>query len=313
MRAARADACNIRETFPIVARGRGYQTGTMVNLWTFGGLSVRELVLRTWRESWDDAVFGQAARLAFYHFLAIFPSMLLFCFLLVKFPQIGAMRTTLAHSLGGLFPTEAAKLIQTMLERLNQTAVAGAGVLTAGLGAAWAAINGTWALMTGLNTAYEVKEQRPLWKEVGVAFLLTAAVAVMLLAALAVITYATRLFVFRWVQWPVIAVLLLAAFALFYRFGPNLSDREWQWSTPGAVLGLILWLIAAALVRLYFDRIHTYHVVYGPLEAVAMLLLWLYFTSAAILIGGELNSEIEKATEQKNGANGKSRPNREGR
>src|SRR5581483_116840 len=190
-----------------------------------------------------------------------------------------AMRGALAHSLGGVLPKEAGALIEIMLERLNATALAGAGVLSAALGAAWAAINGTWAVMTGLNTAYEVKEQRPLWKEVGIAFLLTLAVAAMSLIALAV-TASRAASVSRWLQSTILALLLLAAFELFYRFGPNLYDREWKWSTPGAVLALILWLVAAALVRLYFDRIHTYHVVYGPLESVAMLLLWLYFTSA---------------------------------
>ncbi len=292
----------------------------MVNLWTFGGLSWRDLALRTWRESWEDAVFGQAARLAFYHFLAIFPSMLLLFFLLVKFPEAGSqLRATLSGALSALLPSQAAAVMQSTVERLNATAMAGMGVLTAGLGAAWAAINGTWALMGALNTAYEVKEQRPLWKEVGTALLLTFAVAVIFVLALGVVTYGARaasavqhpaaahgplLVLARYLQWPVLAALLLSAFALFYRFGPNLEDREWQWSTPGAVVALILWFVATWLVHLYFDRVHSYHVVYGPLEGVAMLLLWLYFTSAAILIGGEMNSEIEKAAE------GKRRPER---
>lgn len=287
----------------------------MVNLWTRGGLSWRELATRTWRESWEDAVFGQAARLAFYHFVAIFPSLLLLFFALVKFPSAAAaVRATLGSALNGILPHEAASLLTVMMEKLNATAAAGIGLLSAGLGAAWAAVNGTWAVMTGLNIAYEVKEERPLWKVLGIAFALTASLALMFLIALCLAAYGTRaaeaiarqagaaaplLLILRLIQWPILAALLLASFALFYRFGPNLYDREWQWSTPGAVLALFLWLLASGLVHLYFGRFHNYHVVYGPLEGVAMLLLWLYFTSAAILIGGETNSEIEKAADQK--------------
>ncbi len=272
-------------------------------------------MVRTWRETWEDAVFGQAARLAFYHFLAIFPSLLLLFFLLVRFPAASAaLRSALARALSGILPHQSAVLMQTMIETLNATAAAGAGIFSAGVGTVWAAVNGTWAVMKGLDTAYEVKERRPLWKSIGTAFALTATLAVMFGIALAVTAYGARaahvvagqagggaplLVVWRVIEWPVLIVLLLASFALFYRFGPNLYDREWQWSTPGAVLALVLWLLATGLVRLYFERFHSYHVVYGPLEGVATLLLWLYFTSAAILIGGEMNSEIEKAVEQK--------------
>jgi membrane protein len=300
----------------------------MANLWTRGGLSWSELVLRTWQESWEDAVFGQAARLAFYHFIAIFPSLLLLFFALVKFPAAGsAVRTTLATALSGILPHEASALMQSMIEKLNATAASGMGLFSAALGSVWAAINGTWAVMTGLNTAYEVKERRPLWKVLAIAFALTASIALMFLIALGALFYGTRAaqailqgagtgaslpLLVRSAEWTILAFLLLMSFALFYRFGPNLYDREWQWSTPGAVLALLLWLLASELVRLYFERFHTYHVVYGPLEGVAMLLLWLYFTSGAILIGGEMNSEIEKATEQNSTANQKVGHAREG-
>jgi membrane protein len=217
--------------------------------------------------------------------------------------------------------------MQTMIEKLHGTAFGGLGVFSASAGACWAAVNGSWAVMAGLNTAYEVKERRPLWKVVGIAFLLTMCLAIMFLIALSVTAYgldglqmlarqlgldAPLPFLIGCVQWPVLVGLLLASFALFYRFGPNLYDRQWQWSTPGAVLALLLWLLATALVRLYFERFHSYHVVYGPLEGVAMLLLWLYFTSAAILIGGEMNSEIEKAMEQKGGSKTPAHHSREG-
>ncbi len=287
----------------------------MVNLWTRGGLSWRELAVRTWRESWEDAVFGQAARLAFYHFLAIFPSLLLLFFLLAKLPAAGStLRSALTAVLSRILPLQSAALMQRMIANLNATATAGMGAFSATVGTVWAAVNGTWVVMKGLDIAYEVKERRSLWKSIAIAFALTATLALMFAIALVVAAYGARAaqvmvgqagadaplqFLLRFIEWPVLIVLLLASFALFYRFGPNLYDREWKWSTPGAVLALVLWLLATALVRLYFERFHSYHVVYGPLEGVATLLLWLYFTSAAILVGGEMNSEIEKAAERK--------------
>jgi membrane protein len=101
--------------------------------------------------------------------------------------------------------------------------------------------------------------------------------------------------VWRLVQWAVICVLLLTAFAILYRFAPNMKDRQLQWSTPGAVLALLLWIGCALALRVYFQHTHSYERLYGSLADVAMLLMWLYLTSASILIGGEINSEIEKA------------------
>src|SRR5205823_8257678 len=90
----------------------------------------------------------------------------------------------------------------------------------------------------------------------------------------------------------VIAILLLLSFAVLYRFGPNLKDRRWQWSIPGAVVAVTLWVPSTLLLRLYQEHFGSSRI-YGRLNAVATLLLWLYLTGAVIFIGGEANSEIE--------------------
>lgn len=277
----------------------------MKNLWSLGGLSWRELVKRTWNDSWEDEVFGQAARLAFYHFLAVFPCLLLLFFVLSKFPAAETeLRNTLLATLRSLLPEQSSALMESLIQQLNNTAHNRAVAWSAGAGAVWAAVNGTWAMMTGLNTAYEVKEERPLWKVISVALALTVALAILFLLALIAVAYGSRLVPasgLHWVQWPVIIALLPASFVLLYRFGPNLYDRRWQWSTPGAILALILWLTAAGLMRFYSAHFHSYAVIYKQLNGAATLLLWFYFTSAAVLIGGEMNSEIEKAAEQRRG------------
>lgn len=252
-------------------------------------------------------MFGQAARLAFYHFLAIFPCLLLVFFLLSNFPAAeNQLRDTLTASLKLLLPDQSSALMESLIGQLNQTAHTRGVAWSAGVGAAWAAVNGTWATITGLNTAYEVREERPLWKVVSLAFALAVSLAIMFLIALALVVYGTRILPqtdLKWIYWPIMAGLLLASFAVLYRFAPNLYDRQWQWSTPGAAAGLLLWLTASGLMRLYSEHFHSYALIYKQLNGAATLLLWLYFTSAAVLIGGEMNSEIEKAAAQRSGDN----------
>ena len=97
------------------------------------------------------------------------------------------------------------------------------------------------------------------------------------------------------IEWLVLGVALCLSFAVLYRFAPNVRDHEWRWSAPGALAALILWIGATLAARVYFDQIDDYSRSYGGLNGVAMLLLWLYVTNGAILIGGEMNSEIQKA------------------
>src|SRR5690348_3306184 len=130
----------------------------MVDLWNRGGLSWPELLKRTWRETWEDAVFGQAARLAFYHFLALFPSVLLLLFLLTKLSAVGTdLRQTLLGAFREVLPQQVSALVEITINQLNARAGLGIGALSAAAGAVWASINGTRALMTGLDTAYESK------------------------------------------------------------------------------------------------------------------------------------------------------------
>ena len=111
----------------------------------------------------------------------------------------------------------------------------------------------------------------------------------------------------RVLEWLVLLATLSLSFAVLYRFAPSVRDREWSWSTPGALCALALWIGSTFVARMYFDHVNNYSRSYGHLNVVVMLLLWLYVTNGAILIGGEMNSEIEKAA-----AGGKNAPERRG-
>jgi membrane protein len=283
-----------------------------MSMWDLGGLSVRELLQRTIRESWEDEVFGQAGRLAFYYFIALFPMLLLLLMPLAMLAHTmlahtgAAMRDLLSGSFQRFLPQSAALLVTGAIRDLDVNARAGGALLiVAALSAIWAGTNASWAMIVGLNTAYETKEDRDWRQIIKAAAALAFAVFAVVFAGLLVAYYvgmtlergAPARALIRITEWGAISGILLISFALFYRFGPNLKNRQWQWSTPGAVFGATLWIAATLLFREWFDRFSSYPRIYGRAAAAAMLLMWMYMASATVLLGAELNSEIEKASE----------------
>ncbi len=284
----------------------------MARAWTLGGLSVPELLRRTWLESWHDAVYGQAGRMAFYHFLALFPTLLIFLSLTSSVPSVGpGVKNSAMGVVQQVLPNAAAGLVQQMAMELGAKSPAGAGLLVACAGALWAAMNGTWALIYGMNAAYEVKENRSWW-ELGLTIGgLTLSLTVLGSLALLILFCATLveahffhgppLAAVRATQWFVVLGLLMTAFAIIYRFAPNLKEAKWRWSTPGSLCAALLWLVSTFSLSFYFAHISDYTRAYGHLNTVVMLLLWFYFSNAAILIGGEMNSVIEQCAENTGG------------
>jgi membrane protein len=282
----------------------------MATSWSFGGLSLIEVIRCTIRESWEDEVFGQAGRMAFYHFLAIFPILFASLALLTRAPHL---RESLAHAIrdvsNQVLPAKLMSLLQTVAEEQQQRVHTEFPLFTVVVGMLWAALNGTWAMIYGLNNAYETKESRPFPKlaitiaSLSLSLGATAAVSISLIFTT---RYVQKLFNIGTVplhlfEWAILIATLSFSLAILYRFGPDLHDRQWQWSTPGAVCALILWIAATFGARIYFDRVNDYSRSYGHLNGAVMLLLWLYIANGAILIGGEMNSEIEKAAKGRSG------------
>ena len=282
----------------------------MAELWSLRGLSSREWVKRTCRRSWDDEVFGQAARLAFYYFLGLFPALLLLLLLLNAFASIGfELRNTLLDAFQQIVPRASAMLITKTIGELSARAGIGAGALWAAFSAAWATLNGTWAMIAGLNKAYGIKEEREWWRIVFIAFGLTISLGVMGLISLAAMLFGSRAgapltqvlgvhaqgpLLWRSLQWAIIILLLLFSLASLYRFGPNLKDQRWQWSTPGAFVAIALWVTLTLLFRVYDEHFSSSWRIYAELKPVVSLLLWLYVTGAAILIGGEVTLRLRR-------------------
>src|SRR5215204_2895282 len=282
----------------------------MASLWGLGGMSWRELGVRVWKEVQEDNVFGRAAELSYYFLLALFP------FLIFLTSVIGLVlgsgtgtRHALFDYLARVIPGSAYQLIDnTMIE---VSSASGGGKLSFGiLAALWAASNGLGAITESLNTAYDLKESRPWWKQRLTSIGLTIALSILIIGALVLVVAGGRIaewlavsygfgpiFPTAWkiIQWPVILACMILAFALIYYFAPDFREQSWQWLTPGAAIGVALWLIVSLGFRVYLHFFNSYSATYGSLGAVIILMLWLYFTGAAVLIGGEINSELENA------------------
>jgi membrane protein len=281
-----------------------------VSAWRLGGLSWRTLGRRVWEEIYAGGLLTHAAALAFYFLFALFPLLLFLMTLLGFFAETGTeLRSNLLGFLSRVAPPSASALIYTTVEEI----AAGADGWRLWLGlvsALWFASLGIAALSDSLNAMYGVRESRPFWRVRLSAVGLTAALVVLILSALLLMLYGGEigagiagyfnqgtLFTTVWTiaQVPLALAFVLFAFALIYYFAPDLYEQKWYWITPGAFIGVVLWLIVSTLLRVYLRHFDSYSLTYGSLGAVIVLMLWFYLTGVAILIGGKINAEIENA------------------
>lgn len=282
----------------------------MKSLWVLSNITWVELAKRVWREINNDRMFGRAAELSYYFLLALFPLLIFLTSIIgIVLGSGSGTRHALYDYLARIMPPSAYQLISATMYEVS--ASSGGGKISFGLLAAlWAASNGMGAITESLNIAYDVEESRPWWKARLVAIGLTIALSVLIIGALVLVVFGGRIgeglataygfgsaFAFTWkiVQWPVVFAFMMLAFALLYYFGPSLRKQKWHWLTPGAAIGVGLWLLISVAFRIYLHFFNSYSATYGSLGAVIILMLWLYFTGAAVLIGGEINSEIENA------------------
>jgi membrane protein len=282
----------------------------MASLWKLGGLKPKALTVRVWKEIQGDKVFNRAAELSYYFLLALFPLLILLTSVFgLMLGEQSELRQNLFNYLAQVMPPSAVQLTEVTLREVS--AASGGGKISFGiLATLWAASNGMGAITEALNVAYDVKESRPWWKTRLTAILLTISLGVLIIAALIIVLAGGKIVngiatnysfgnVFTWtwriLQWPLVFVFITLAFALIYYFAPDVKDQKWQWITPGSVIGVILWLLVSFAFRFYLHYFDSYSKTYGSLGAVIVLMLWLYLTGVAVLIGGEVNAEIEHA------------------
>jgi membrane protein len=270
-------------------------------------ISSGQLVKRTFSEVLKDDVMGMAGQLAYFFVLALFPALIFFVSLVAYLP--GDMPQQLVTSLRPFLPEAALGIVEDQIAKL--TAGDTGGILTFGLVVAiWSSSAGLIAIISTLNRAYDITEGRPWWKVRGVAILLTLALTVVVISALALVIAGPMIaatlgealgmgpaFVTAWTwgRWPVILLLVSLGMALIYYFAPD-AEQEWIWITPGSILATLLWVAASLGLQTYLKFAGNFNETYGTLGGAMVILLWLYVTGIAILVGGEMNAEIEHAS-----------------
>jgi len=290
------------------------------SIWKLGGLNWTALGVRVWAEMKRDDVFGDAAKLAYYFLLALFPLLIFLTSAIGLMIGSGTgMRHALFDYLAKVMPPSAFQLINDTIWEIS--AATGTGKLSLGfLAALWAASNGMSAITQALNSAYGVEETRAWWKQRVTAVVLTAALSVLIISALGIVLGGGRILdhfaavyglgavvttTWKILQLPIAFSFMLLGFALIYYLAPDLRDQDWKWITPGSVIGVLLWLLASFGFKGYLHFFDSYSKTYGSLGAVIVLMLWLYVTGLAVLIGGEVNSEIENAAARQGAADAK--------
>jgi membrane protein len=282
-----------------------------MTLWTRAGLKWRDLVVRLFRQIYEDELLARCAELAYFFLFAIFPLLLFLTTVLGYAGAHSGLRADLFRLIARFSPsTDVTTLLRNTLDDITRSRN-GARLSLSLVVAVWVASNGMLAVSRTLNHAYGLKETRRWWWRRLVALALTVAFTFLLIVALALIfsggsvgeAFANRLgfgiaFYVIWhvfVRWPLILLFLVISFEMVYNFAPNLGKRPIRhWVTPGGVAGVGLWLLACFGLRTYLAYFRTYTTTYGSLGAVILLLVWFYLTGFAILLGGEINSEIGK-------------------
>lgn len=263
---------------------------------------------RVIEEALEHDVFGSAAQLAFFFLLAVFPFVLLLATLLPYFSQPEALEKIMSW-IQPVVPAQVWDLVRgnlhTMLTYKRQ------GLLSLSvLALLWSASSGFLAIMQGLNIAYRVRETRPFWKSRLMAMALTVLLGQLVLLSILLLLFGEKLglwaaghlglsvYFWRPVRWLVVLLSLMISLDIIYYAAPNVSHR-WRWLSPGAVLATPAWIAMSVGLRYYLWRFGRYEATYGALTAMIMLMLWFYASGVVLLLGGELNSELEWAARGK--------------
>jgi membrane protein len=249
-----------------------------------------------------------AAGSTFYLLLALFPAMTAF----VSVYGFLADRATVAANaslLVGILPGDSIQLIQTQLQAIaaQDTKILSVGFFIGLLVAFWSANNGVKAIFEALNVAYGEKERRSFLKLNLVSFIFTFGAIIfgmLLLGAVGIVPRLLQLFdLYGWggvllklARWPVVLLIVAAAVSLMYRFGPNREYAKWRWLSLGAILATVVWLAASAAFTFYLTNFANYNATYGALGAVAGLMVWIWISVIILILGAELNAELEHQT-----------------
>ena len=277
---------------PLALRGRSW----------FGVLG------RTAREFQRDNLTDWAAALTYYGILAIFPALLALVSILGLIGQSATQ--PLIDNLGKVAPGPAQQIFTSAIQNLQKSQGAAGILFIVGVaGALWSASGYVAAFMRASNSIYDMEEGRPIWKTLPTRVLTTLVLLLMLALVAVGVTFTgglakqagnllglggTAITVWNIAKWPVIALMVITMFAVLYWAAPNVKHPKFRWISPGSVAGVVIWLVASAAFAFYVANFASYNKTYGALGGVIVFLVWLWISNIAILLGAELNAEVER-------------------
>ncbi len=268
----------------------------------------RQVLRRTLRELSSDRVSLSASGCAFWATLSLFPaiSMVVSLYGLVFDPQtVEPQLENIRHLLPGPAYDLIAERVRTLVS--HGTATLGASLVISTAFALWSASTGTKSLLSALNVAYEEHESRSFLRFQAIGLLMTLggilggilglASLVLLPAVISFVGISAHVKgVLRSGSFVVLMLFVMTSLSLLYRFGPSRRVAQWRWVTPGSLVAATLWLVASLLFSFYVQHLATYDATYGPLGAVAGIMMWFWMTAYVVLLGAELNAELELQT-----------------
>jgi membrane protein len=285
---------------------------------------LRDLSFRDWRailtrgvkEAKNDDITDVAAALSYYAFLALPAVLLIAVGVFVRTAGPDTIESMLDR-LEGVVPAEAIQLLRDSLTRAIENQSGGLVLIVVGfLLALWTASGAVNALMRGLNRVYDREETRGFVRQRGTALAILVCLLLAFGLAFGVLVLGPVLSdwlggllgieeVFGWLwwtlQWPVLLLGLFAAFASILYLGPNVDHPRWRFLTPGAIVAVVVWLVASGLFALYVSLFGSYNKAWGSLAAVIIMLTWLWLSALALLLGAEMNAEAERSRELRRG------------
>jgi membrane protein len=284
---------------------------------SLGGMSFRELAIRTWKKINDNEIMTRAAAVSFYAMLALVPFLFLVLTLALdllpdlKGPSgetvgFGSMTVgELLQTLKKILPAEASELFVTQITEMQKKPQV--GLISVSLAVTlWLASSLFVAIIDAMNRIYGVSETRPFWKIRMTAMVMTIIQAFILVSSLLAIVAWPEVvtwiglsrpaaFVALTVQWLVVFLMVLLSFALSFYVGPD-ADQSWEWITPGSFLGTLVFLLVSFGFRLYVQNFANYDKTYGSLGGVMVLLFWFWISSLVLLTAAQINKLIEDAS-----------------
>ena len=279
-------------------RGRTARTPAQIP-WT----GWKDIFRRVYQQIDEDNVFIVAGGVAFFTIGALFPSLVALISLYGLFADPEVVQRSL-DALGTLLPREGYLIIQNQLaEILSQSeANLGWGLVVSTATALWSTSGGVRAIVRALNIAYDEKESRGFIRLYLLTFgftlvaVVSAIVSIALLAGLLTLLSGLHQAIAAAILWPIVLVGFSFALSLVYRYAPCRAHPRWQWVSWGSAFAALAWALLSAAFAFYAAQLADYQETYGALGGVILLLMWLYITALVILVGAELNSEIEAQT-----------------